>query len=202
MVLGRQTITFGTRKARVPAAEVLRAPEWPCAGRAPCGTASGPKMTQSNQKSASVGGPRKFRCPSLRTKSTWVLFGWPLGRVWTHVAPKRCPLGPNWVHLGPECVLPAETEKWPYLRLDGPNRESLETFPRANPHFRWLPPLSLSLSLGHVRPPFFSTPQNGVNAPLQPVFGPLGACLAAFWGMLACACPPKRGQKRSKMGQK
>ena len=53
MVVKRQTITFGTRKARVLAAEVLRAPEWPCPGRAPGGAASGPKMTQNHQN----GGP-------------------------------------------------------------------------------------------------------------------------------------------------
>ena len=53
-VLGRQTITFGTRKARVSAAEVLRAPEWSCPGRAPGGAPSGPKMAQNHQKRAPV----------------------------------------------------------------------------------------------------------------------------------------------------
>ena len=44
------------------------------------------------------------------------------------MAPKRCPLGPKWVHLVPKCVLRAGTEKWPYLGLDGPNCESVNTF--------------------------------------------------------------------------
>mmetsp|Transcript_128590 Transcript_128590/g.222139 ORF Transcript_128590/g.222139 Transcript_128590/m.222139 type:complete len:146 (+) Transcript_128590:164-601(+) len=34
MVLGRQTIASGFQKARVPAAKVLHAPEWPCPGQA------------------------------------------------------------------------------------------------------------------------------------------------------------------------
>ena len=50
MVLGRQTITFGTQKAGVPAAKVLHASEWPCPWQAP----SGPKMAQNNQKRAPV----------------------------------------------------------------------------------------------------------------------------------------------------
>ena len=52
MVLGRQTISFGIRKACVSAAELLRAPEWPCLGQAPGGAPSGPKMAQNHQKRA------------------------------------------------------------------------------------------------------------------------------------------------------
>ena len=101
---------------------------------------------------------RRFRGPSRWTHSTWVLFGLPFGRVRTCVAPKRCPLGPKWVQLGPQRVLRAETEKWSYLGLDGPNRESVDTFPHASPHFRWFPPLSLSLRLGRIRLPRMRLP--------------------------------------------
>ena len=110
MVVGRQPITFGTRKARVPAAKMLHAPEWPCPGRAPSAQ-NGPKSPKTGP-GASVGGPRRVRCPSRWTQSTRVLFGSPLGRFWTRVAPKRCPLGPKRVQLGPECGPRAEPEQW------------------------------------------------------------------------------------------
>ena len=129
MVLGRQTITLGTRKARAPAAKVLCAPEWPCPAQA---GPKWPKITK-NRPWCLRGAAQKVPLSKLMDKSTWVLFGLPFGCVWTHVAPKRCPLGPKWVHLGPESVLRGETEKWPYLRLDGQNRESVDTFPMCKP---------------------------------------------------------------------
>ena len=136
MVLGRRTITFGTQKARVLAAKELQAPEWPCLGRAPGGATSGPKMAQNHQKRAPVppwGPPEGSVVQVDGQNQLGYCLGLPFGRVWTHVAPKRCPLGPKWVHLGPECVLRAETKKWPYLGLDGPNRESVDTFPTCKP---------------------------------------------------------------------
>ena len=59
MVLGRQTITFGTRKARVPAAQVLQAPEWLCPGRAPGGALSGPKMTKITRNGSGYSGVQR-----------------------------------------------------------------------------------------------------------------------------------------------
>ena len=54
MVLGHQTISFGTRKAHDPEAQALHAPEWPCPRRAPPGAPSGPKTAQNHQKRAPV----------------------------------------------------------------------------------------------------------------------------------------------------
>ena len=93
---------------------------------------AGPKSPKTGP-CAFVRCPTRSRCPSRWTQSTWVLFGLPFGRVRTHAAPKRCPLGPESVHLGPECVLRAETENWPYLGLDGRNRESVDTLATCKP---------------------------------------------------------------------
>ena len=109
----------------------------------------------------------------------------PFGRAWTRVAPKRCPLAAKWFHLGPECVLRAEAEKWPYLGLDGPNCKSVDTFPTVQ---------TSTLSDFH--------PSEWPKRTATSSFCPPGAHLAAFWGFLACVCPPKRGQhgqKGSKM---
>ena len=54
-----------------------------------------------------------------------------LAVVWTHVArPETVSVGPKMGSFGP---LQAETEKRPYLGLDGPNRESVDTFPTSKP---------------------------------------------------------------------
>ena len=131
-MLERKTITFGTRKARVPVAKVLRAPEWPCPVQAPGGAPSGPKITKTGPPCLR-GGVQKVPLSTLMDKinlgTVWV----PFGRVWAHVAPKRCPLGQKWVHLAPECVLRAETEKWPYLGLERLNRESVDIYPTCKP---------------------------------------------------------------------
>ena len=57
-----------------------------------------------------------------------------LGTVWVAFWPCLDPCGPETVSVVPKmgsffakCVLRAETEKWPYLGLDGPNRESVDT---------------------------------------------------------------------------
>ena len=132
MVSRRQTMAFGNWKARVSAAKILHAPEWPCPERAPGGTPSGPKLNKKGPWCLR-GGPRKFCCPKCWTKSTWVLIGLPFCCVWPLVAPKRCPLGPKMGSSGPECVLQAGTKKWPCLGLDGPSVESREIFLTCKP---------------------------------------------------------------------
>ena len=101
-------------------------------GRARGGPRAGPRSPKMGP-STSMGGAEGSVVQVDGQKSTWVLVGLPFGCVWTPVAPKRCPLGTTWVHLGPECVLRAETEKCPYLRLDGPNHESMDTLLRCKP---------------------------------------------------------------------
>ena len=83
---------------------------------------------------------------------------------------------PNLGLCGPS-FLRAETEKWLYLGLDGPNRDSEGAFSLCQPQLLVV-----------------STPQIGPNAPPHMVF----ARLAAFWGVLARA--HRKGiQKGSKM---
>ena len=121
MVLGRQTITFGTRKARVrkarvPAAKVLGAPECAVPGPGPqVGPQAGPQWPTITKN----GPPEGSVVQVDGQNQLGYCSGYLWGRVWTPVAPKQCPLGPKWVRLAPECVLWAETKKWPYLGLDG-----------------------------------------------------------------------------------
>ena len=136
MVLGRHATTFGTRRVHVPATKALHAPEWPCSGRAPAGAPSGRKITNNGPRCLREG-PQKVPLSKLMDKLN-------LGTVWVAFWPCLDPCGFIWA---PNVSQRAETEKWPYLGLDKPNRESVDTFPRANPHFRWFPPLSLSLRL-------------------------------------------------------
>ena len=78
----------GTRKARVSAAEVLRAPEWPCPGRAPGGAPSEPKMAQNHQKRAPVppwGGPEGSLVEIDGKNQLGYCSGLPFGRVWSAV---------------------------------------------------------------------------------------------------------------------
>ena len=129
------TSAFGTRKACVLPANVLHTPQWPCPGFAPGGPQAGqkwPKITKNGPQFLR-GGPQKVSLPRLMDKINLDAFWVAFGPVWTHVAPKRCPLGPKSVHLGPKCVLRAQTEKWPYLGLDGPTCESVDTFPTCKP---------------------------------------------------------------------
>ena len=175
MVLGRPpTISVGGRKARVPAAEVLRAPEWPCPGRAPGGAPSGPKITRNGPRCLCVG-PQKVPLSKLMDKIN-------LGTVWVAFWPCLDPCGPKTVSVGPKTgsfgprVCPAGwNRKWPYLGLDGPNRKHCS----------------------HVHIPTLGGfyPSEWPKRTATSSFCPLGARLAAFWGILACACPPKRGQK-------
>ena len=131
MVLGRQTIPFGTRKTRVPAAKVLYAPAWPCLG-GPRWVPKWPKITKNGPRCLRTG-PQKVPLSKLMGKTNlgtfWVAF-WPCLDL---CGPKMVSVGPKWVHLGPECVLRAETEKRPYLRLDGPDNESVDTFATCKP---------------------------------------------------------------------
>ena len=80
-----------------------------CSGRPTGHARGGPKMAQDHKKTARVP-PWEVLLSKLMDKINLGLLGLPFRRVWTHVAPKRCPLGPKWVHLGPECVLQAETK--------------------------------------------------------------------------------------------
>ena len=89
--------------------------------------------------------------------------------------------------------------------------------PRANPHLRWFPPLVLSC-LGPPSTHAYACAGLHVTECARRSFGfhasewhkrtattgfcPTGARLATFWGILACACPPKRGQNGSKMTPK
>ena len=85
-------------------------------------------------------------------------------------------LDPKWARLGPGRVPWAETEKWPYLGLQGRNRSSKDTFSTCNPPL-WV----------------VSTPQNDPNGPLKVVFGHQVPVWPYFSGILA------RDEKRPKM---
>ena len=121
-------------------------------GRPQAGPQAGPKMAQNAQKRTPVP-PWGASEDSVVHIDGHNQLGYCLGSLWavfdscwTHVAPKRCPLGPKWVHLGPECVPRAETKKWPYLGLDGPNCESVNTFPTCKPPLQVGPTHCLVLS--------------------------------------------------------
>ena len=108
----------------------------------------------------------------------------PFARVWTHVAPKRCPLGPKWINLGPECVLRAETEKWLYFELDGPIRASVDTFPTCKPHFRAVPVPALRMAQTHHYKRFLPT-----GCPFSRILADFGLCVSTEKGWV------KNGQK-------
>ena len=83
-----------TRKARVPAAKVLHAPEWPCPGRAPGGAPSGPKITK-NGPWCLPGGPQKVPLSKLMDKIN-------LGTFWVAFSLSLDPRGPKTVSVGPK----------------------------------------------------------------------------------------------------
>ena len=94
MVLGRQTITFATRKARVSAAEVLP----PCARVAVPGAGpTGPKLTQS--------GPRCLRGEPQKGPFSELVDSINLGTVWVAFWPCLDPWGPETVSAGPRMGL-------------------------------------------------------------------------------------------------
>ena len=82
MVLGRQPITFGTRKARVPAAEVLHAPKWPCPAQA---GPKWPKLTKNGPRGLRRG-PQKVPLSKLMDKINYgtvlVAFLALFGSIW------------------------------------------------------------------------------------------------------------------------
>ena len=96
------------------------------------GPQAGPKWPKITKNGPWWGGGQKVPLSKLTDKIN-------LGTVWVAFWPWLDPCGPETVsvgskmHLDPECVLRAETEKWPYLGLDGPNRESVDTFPTCKP---------------------------------------------------------------------
>ena len=95
--MGRQTVSFGTRKARVPAAEVLRAPEWPWPRRAPGWAPKGPKLTKNGPRCLR-GGPRKGPLSKLMDEIN-------LGTVWVALWPCLDLCGPETVSVGPRMCL-------------------------------------------------------------------------------------------------
>ena len=156
--MGRQTITFGTRKARVPAAKGLSAPEWPCLGRAPGGAPSGrarnwPKITQKRAPVPPCGAPEG----SVAQVDGQNQLGCCLSCLLAVFGPVWPRNGVRWAQNG--CTWAPDA----FCRLKPKNgRISGWTdritnlwimFPRANPQFRWLP-----------------APRNGPNALLQAVF--------------------------------
>ena len=69
MVLGRQTMAFGTPKASFLVAKVLHAPEWQCPGRAP------------------------LRVRGIFGLAVWPLvvrWLWEISHLWEKIAPKGC----------------------------------------------------------------------------------------------------------------
>ena len=68
----------------------------------------------------------------------------------------------------------AKTMIWPYLGLRGSSRNSEGTCPKYNPP---PPPPPTHTHL------VVSTPQNGLNAPLDPRFAPTAVLVAPFWAV-------------------
>ena len=91
-----------------------------------------PKITKNGPRCLR-GGPQKVPLSKLMDKinlgTVWVAF-WP---CLDPCGPETVSVGPKMGSFGPQCVLRAENEKWVYLRLDGPNRESVDTFPTCKP---------------------------------------------------------------------
>ena len=115
---------------------------WPQAGP------KWPKITKNGPRCLR-GGPQKVALSKLMDKIN-------LGTVWVAFWPCLDPCGLETASVGPKMGsfgprMRAETERWQYLGLDGPNRESVDTFPMC-------------------KPPLVSTPQNGPNTPPQAVF--------------------------------
>ena len=94
MVSRRQTMAFGNWKARVSAAKILHAPEWPCPERAPGGTPSGPKL---NKK-----GPWCLRGGAQKVLLSKVLDKINLGIDRVAVLLCLAPCGPETVSVGPK----------------------------------------------------------------------------------------------------
>ena len=99
-------------------------------------------------------GPQKVPLSNLMDKislgTVWVAF-WPCldpcGPETVSIGPKMCSLGPRMCPVGWNRKIAVSRARWTGSRIRG------QFVQRANPHFRWFPPLSLSLSLGRVLPP-------------------------------------------------
>ena len=76
--------------------------------------------------------------------------------------------------MGPACVPQSETKNWPYLGLDGPNRDSEGKF---------------SPTCGGQHP------SDWLKHTARRGFCPPVALSVVFWGVLASACPRKKGSK-------
>ena len=145
----------------------------------------GPKQAQNGPKSpkmgpgASVGPPRKVMLSTLMDKIN-------LGTVWVASWPCLDPCGPEWPQMGSISAPNVSYKLKPKNgRISGStdrNANPRTLFPRANPHCRWFP-----------------HPSEWPKRTAASSFCPPGARPAAFWGILAGACPPKRGQNGSKM---
>ena len=108
------------------------------------------------------------------------------GNVWaalfshvlTRCCPQMVPVGPIWARLSPACVLRSRTENWPHLGLDRPNCDYKGTFsPFQTPRL------------------VVSTPSKWPKCTARRSFCLPGARFTSVEGVLARACPPKRGPK-------
>ena len=177
MVLGRHAITFGTRKARVPVAKVLLAPEGPCPGRAPGGPPSGPKMAQNHQNRPPWGAPEGSVVQVDGQNPLGYCVGCLLavfGPVWPRNNVRWAQNGFIWAP-NVSCGLRPKNG-----RISGETDRIANPwtlFPRAKPHFRWFPPPQNGPNTHTLLPTVFAH-----QMPVQPHLGYFGLCMSTKRG--------------------
>ena len=108
----------------------------------------GPEMARNHQNTwpgTSESGAGGIRCPRSGTESTRAMSGLPFWFASTYFCPQRVSVGPTWARSGPGSRFAVQNQRSAVSQARWTETPSRGHFwPRANPHFGWLPHLRMA----------------------------------------------------------